>query len=84
MPVDRVRFREPRVEATWIGMLVPEASVDKNDLHASGKNQVWLAWQVFAMKPEAVAEFVNRGPDGHFRLRATRAYRRHVGATALP
>ena len=49
-------------------VLVPEASVDKNDLLETGKNQVWLPRQSVPVQPEAVTQSVGQAANSQFRL----------------
>jgi len=57
--------------------------MNKDDLSASGKNEIGLSWQVFAMKPESEAEFVGSTPNDEFRGCVSRTDRRHIGAAAM-
>lgn len=49
-------------------MPMPEAAVHKNDGAVFGKNNVWLAGQLFQMKSKTEACCVKRTPDKDFGL----------------
>ena len=52
----------------WVGMLMPVAAVDKDHFLSRTEDEIGFAREVFAMKPETVAEPVGYRPDKHFRV----------------
>ena len=50
-------------------MLMPEASVDKNDFVVTHKNNVWFARQSALMKAESESHAMDEGTDGLLRSR---------------
>ncbi len=54
-PVPCIRFRLPAVPAIFLGMLVPEAAVDEDDLLSGPEDEVWLSRQVFGVETVSVS-----------------------------
>src|SRR5690242_6530122 len=79
VPVARVRFWLPAVEAFRRAVLMPETSVDKDGLAARSEDQVRLTGKVLAMQPVAVAPRVKQTAHNHFRFRVRGADLSHVG-----
>lgn len=63
-------------------MLMPEATMHKDNCSAGGENYVRFAWQIFAVKTVTVAHTMNEAAYGHFRAGILAAYTPHVFATA--
>jgi hypothetical protein len=66
--------------AAWVPM--PETAVNKNRQAVARQGNVWLARQVTSMKSEAIAQAMERAPDGQLRCGIPLTYACHVG-TAL-
>jgi hypothetical protein len=49
-------------------MPMPEATVDKDQLPASGKNQVWATRKFFFMQPIPIAERMHQASNSDFWL----------------
>ena len=64
-------------------MLMPKATVHEDRLTPPDERQIWLAWQIFAVKTIAKAQTMGELPDEHLRLCALGPDRAHVGATAF-
>lgn len=64
-------------------MLVPKATMHKNNCSVFRKNNVRLARQLLHMKSETKARSMKHRPDDYFRLGVTASYSRHVPATLL-
>lgn len=62
-------------------MAVPETTLHKNDFAMLGQNDVRSAGKILAVKPEPVAEPVQDGAHGQFRLCVFTAYSAHEGRT---
>jgi hypothetical protein len=64
-------------------MLMPEAPMDKYHFASRRKHEVRLSWQVFAMKPEAIAEAMDQAAKCKLRACILAADPPHIGATAF-
>ncbi len=49
-------------------MLVPEASVNKDDLSPSGENEIRFSRKVFSVKSEPIPQTVRQGSDDYLRF----------------
>ncbi len=61
---------------------MPETAVHKNGQAVARQSNVWFARQVTSMKSEAIAQAMERAPDGKLRRCVLLTYACHVG-TAL-
>jgi len=55
--------------ASTAAVLMPEASVNENDLPARREDQVGVAWKAFAMETESVTERMQQTAHGDLRSR---------------
>jgi hypothetical protein len=60
---------------------VPEASVHEHHCLMTWQDDVWSTGKITSVKPEAVAELMQRPSDGELRLRIPLADARHHGAS---
>jgi hypothetical protein len=62
-------------------MLVPKATVNKDNLFSASKHHIWMAWEILGMKAVSVAHSVNQLPNTHFWFRVLGSYQRHPRTT---
>ncbi len=75
-PVADVALRHVRYPARRNLMLMPKATMHKNDFSAAGEYQIRFAGQVFPVQTIAAAHAVNKLPHNHLR--------NHILASDMP
>jgi hypothetical protein len=64
-------------------MLMPKATVHKNNFAPPRKDKIGLSGQVLTMKPESVAESMKKPAQGQLRARILATYASHIRAATL-
>ena len=82
-PVLQARFRNTSDFAGRIGVLMPEATVNKDYLFQLRENDVRVSRQALAMKMIAIPQAVQKFPDVELRTHALAANAPHVLAAAF-
>ena len=82
-PVSLLGLWRPNNFARTIGMLVPEAPMDKDHLAAAGKYEVRLARQSLTVEAVPITERVNSAPDSHLNRRTLASNTPHIIAPAF-
>jgi hypothetical protein len=81
MPISRVRFWKPAIEAFLPGMLVPKTAMNEDCLLVRPAHDVWFAGKLPRVEAESVTEPMNQRADDQFWLHAVRADSPHVFGT---
>lgn len=77
------RLGHARLLAVRVGMPVPKATVDEDDLPPAGEDEIGFAGKVLAVQPEAVAHAVNEAADQQLDLAVLGADAAHQLAAPL-
>ena len=62
-------------------MLVPVTAMDKDDLIAAGKNQIWFSWKIFSVQSISESQAMNQPPYSDFKIRINSMHVPHYCAT---
>jgi hypothetical protein len=83
-PEAELGFREPRKGATGVGVAMPKAAVDEDDLLLLGENDIRLSRKVRNVEPESVSARTSYFPHQEFRFRILTVDERHSLAALGP